>query len=348
MPLRSSRFICLAILSVLACPLSVAQEKDEAELVAPRISNHPAAIVMGRVITHGEIEKVLPSFMEQNPDVHPDLLYWKIRQQLGLRALLVETAKLYMTNLTDEYIVRYFTIIRELDEKVVKENIKELREELLIRQYIQARMGIVDVEGVSPDYANFMKPTPQELKSYYNQKYKTNEPRPTRIRLAQFLFPKASFHDPERLKLAVDQCRKILSDPSARPKNLGNLSGNWEGCTYLTNEIDLGGETSLRKEIMDFVKIAEKGDVSHPIDLESGFVVAFIKERFQESIPTFAECQQELHDDLIFRKENFVRERILLELIERADYWPPDLFVPHAPEEAVAGKNPKSPPEGIK
>jgi hypothetical protein len=241
--------------------------------------------------------------------------------------LLVETAKLYIENLTDDEVLQYFTSISDIPDQQIMEDLKRYREMYLSRLYVEGRMGRSNrLRGVSPDMADFIRVTPQEMKDAY-QHYKSEPLAEPKIEVAQFLFPDSKFAGSEAMREKIfAECREKLKGHPLDREKLEALAGAWPGCLLVVSPHD-----SLQPRTQAFARAAKEGDVSPPIKLASGVVVAFILKRQDEIKVDFETFQEKYMTELRGRKVNWVYQVILEELIQSADYFPADLFRPPEP-----------------
>ncbi|MHC4944718.1 MAG: hypothetical protein ACYTG7_17005 [Planctomycetota bacterium] len=309
------------------CPAQegdVPQPADEQQPMREAL-DRTVAVVMGKAISHSEVVKSGEVLRKQNPKADEAAVYWHARKFLAQRLLLLETAKLYGGDITSEEVIRFYTYTTELEEKELEENIKEFHDQYLITTYLRCRMGLSErLQGVSPDYADFIRVTPQELKSAYRH-YKTTMSMEPIIEVAQFLFPMAAFPNPVELDEAAKQCASQLKGhPADRPK-LEELANQWPGCIFLAKEA-----ASLQESIAAFAARSEVGEVSNPIVLEKGKVVAFVLKRQEPEVLSFTVYQQKFTDQHREQKMQLVQQFIIDELIQQADYYPDDLFVQKA------------------
>lgn len=300
--------------------------------------NRTVAVVMGRAISSGEVEKRMEGMreqvMQQAPNITEANLFWLARREVAHRAVLVETAKLYIEDLRDEEVVMYWTTVAELPDQQVMENLKQFREDYLLRQYLDGRMGLANrLRGVSPDMADFIRVTPQEMKDAY-QHYQTEPLAEPRIEVAQFLFPDSKFEgsDAMREKIFSDCMEKLKGHDLDREK-LEALAAEWPGCLFVVSPHD-----SLQPMTAEFARSAKEGEVSKPIKLATGVVVAFILKRVEETKVDFEQFQERYMRELRYRKVDWVTRYILDELVQQADYFPSDLFRPPESQQPPEGK----------
>jgi hypothetical protein len=98
-------------------------------------------------------------------------------------------------------------------------------------------------------------------------------------------------------------------------------------------------QSSLRPEILDFARQGEDKEVSPPIDLGGAVVVEVLLDRSREEIPPFEDCQDELIREIYNRRYRQVHHLILLDLIQRSNFGPPDLFgMPGSPQSSRQGE----------
>jgi len=300
---------------------------QDQELKPVQLTNKPAAIVLGRVITEHEVNLIVKQLKKSYPDEVEKNLYWHARRIKASQALLAETAKLHGKGITDKEVIQYYSSMDKISETDVKEDLKYFRESYLVDLYKRCRMGISNRLRVNSDYAPYIRVTPEEMISYYNNTILKAPKEPAKIKLAQYLFPYNTFISKDLLKRFTDECRKRLSKSPKSEKELEGLAKLWEGCIYIPLEIDVNSK-SVKPEIMSFARDAKIGDVSQPIDLGLGTAIVFIIDREEIKIPTFDECQKQIYRKIMTAKENYVTERLIMELIEKADYSPYDLFFP--------------------
>jgi hypothetical protein len=272
--------------------------------------------------------------MQQAPNITEANLFWLARREVAHRAVLVETAKLYIEDLRDEEVVMYWTSVAELPDQQVMENLKQFREDYLLRQYLDGRMGLANrLKGVSPDMADFIRVTPQEMKDAY-QHYRSEPLAEPKIEVAQFLFPDSKFEgsDAMREKIFSDCMEKLKGHDLDREK-LEALAAEWPGCLFVVSSHD-----SLQPMTAEFARSAKEGEVSKPIKLATGVVVAFILKRVEETKMEFEQFQDKYMRELRYRKVDWVTRYILDELVQQADYFPSDLFRPPEAEQPPEGK----------
>ena len=238
--------------------------------------------------------------------------------------VLVETAKLYVENLRDEEVVMYWTSVAELPDQQVMENLKQFREDYLLRQYLDGRMGLSNrLKGVSPDMADFIRVTPQEMKDAY-QHYQTEPLAEPQIEVAQYLFPDSRFAGSETMREQIfSECMDKLKGHAPERDKLEALAGDWPGCLFVVS-----GHESLQPEIADFARAAKQGEVSKTIKLQKGVVVAYLLKRVEETKVDFEQFQKKYMRELRYRKVDWVTRYILDELVQQAYYFPADLFRP--------------------
>lgn len=326
MPRRISRSVLLLIMLSGLLPAVGIVSGQEASPKNPALAkDRAAAVVMGQAIPHSEVEAMAARLREQNPDESEANLYWYARRGIAERILLIETAKLYAEDVSEEEVRRYYSYAYEIEEKEMEEDFENFQEQYLIRLYLDCRMGLSErLKGVSPDFADFIRVTPEEIKSAFRQ-YKATVTADPQIKVAQFLFPKAAFSRAGELDSSLQQCLEALKDQPPDQTKLEALAARWPGCLFLVKEA-----ASLQEKIARFAREAKQGDVSEPIELEKGVVIAYLLQR-KETVPlNFDAYQEQYMQTLKMRKMNRVQQFIMDELIQQADYYPEDLFKPNA------------------
>jgi hypothetical protein len=243
-----------------------------------------------------------------------------------VNALLAETAKLYLSHIPDDLIIKYWAKRLKVEEKVIVEDLDTFRDQLFIAEYLNARMGRTTFKGVSPDYADLILVTVTETRNLYNRLYRSDKTPAVIIRLAQFMFPRNAFPEEALMELKVGECIEKLKEDSIPVEDLEALAKTWKGTIFRMTEVPDKGECSLRAELLDFARAGKTGDVSPPIGLENLVVVEKIIDRIKPEIPSFDACQNKLKNRLMQQKELVVQDAIVRELVNRADFWPPDLF----------------------
>lgn len=291
-----------------------------------------AAVIMGQAIPHSEVQKLADALKEKNPDESEANLYWFARRSLAERTLLIETAKIYSADISREEVIRFFKYVYEIEEKDVEDGFEEFRDQYLIRTYLDCRMGLSErLKGVSPDFADFIRVTPGDIKEAYREYKETTSTEP-KIEVAQFLFPKAAFSQPAQLEDVLNQCREALKNHPADQEKLKALAARWPDCIFLVNDA-----SALQDKIEQFALAAETGRFSAPIDLEKGVVVAYVLNREEVKLLDFKAYQAEHMQTLKMRKRNMVQQFIIDSLIQQADYSPKDLFKPASPRQQPSG-----------
>jgi hypothetical protein len=322
--------LLLALFYLWTVPPASAQEakiEQPARTAQPQREalDRTVAVVMGKAISQSEVEKSAERLRQQNPKADDASILWHARKFLAQRLLLLETAKLYGGEITNDEVIRFYTYTTEIEGKELEDNIEEFHNQYLVTTYLRCRMGLSErLKGVSPDFADFIRVTPQELKSAYRQ-YKDNLSKEPIIEVAQFLFPRAAFAGSTELAEAAKQCAAQLKGHAADREKLEELADQWPGCIFLVKEA-----ASLQERIAAFASAGEVGDVSRPIDLEKGKVVAFVLNRQEPEVLNFTDYQQKFTEMHREQKMQLVQQFIIDELIQQADYYPEDLFVQKA------------------
>jgi len=337
--------LCILIISAMAVvffflfphPEASAQVRKGESASQSWLLNSSAANVMGRVITHSEVMKVIPIIKKEYPAANGSDLFWIARMLLGRKALLAETAKLYAQDITDEEIIANCAQRFGKEKKEIKDNLDYFKDEYLIDLYKSGRMGLTNrLKGVSPDFAEYIHVTPKEIRSAFHRLI-TTQPLEKNIRLAQFLFPRASFSNEDGLYETVEKCEENLIGAPKNPDELKALSENLTGCIYRILE---GKEDKWLPEIREFIRKGNPGEAGRPIVLEKAILVIYMIERVEEPLPEFEECQYQLSTQLKNNKIRLTEDMILWELIGKADFTPADLYIPDMPENSGGSKIP--------
>lgn len=307
------------------------------------------ACVRGRIITRLEVEREMERIRKVIPDAPDDALFWKARSLLAENIVLVETAKVYTRELPDEEVKLYYTHYCEprLDLGFVKDHLKELRQEYIVRLYMGTRLGWTDrLEGVTPDMASYQIVTPEDIRSFYRHSLEEFTTR-AETRMAWVLFPNSAFPEPDERLAAAEECRTAMQEPVLRTED---MKDRWIGCLpqkekIITGEDDAGFQEPLR----EFVRNAAEGEISPVIDLGAALVVAKITKKVEAKVKPFAEVQKEVARKIKRSREDDARRFIITDLTRRERiFWPPDLFDPRmkAPAQGVeeGGTAPPPPP----
>jgi len=106
----------LFVFCLVLAPGAFAGEDEPPSSPAADKRSEIAACVMGRIITIYEVENRVVMVKEKFPDEPQDILFHHIRAQIAERILIIETAKKYAMDVTDDDVVRFYTD-REIDEK---------------------------------------------------------------------------------------------------------------------------------------------------------------------------------------------------------------------------------------
>lgn len=311
-------------------PRTRAQDTPPAELRSP--VRKTEAIVLGRVISLKEIEKEYEALRAEFPEEKENLLFWSARRRLGIRALLAETGKRFFPEVTDAQIVQYWAAQLEKEEKTIAAELETFRDDFFISRYLDSRMGLVQSPpGLAPDYADFVRVTPEEVRRAYARTYRPGEKRPAVIRVAQFLFPDSAYAGRDPQNEAVERLRAALADRPGGTETeafLRDRAKRLGGVRFRMVEVPEEGESPLLEPLLRFARTAAPGTVSSPLRAGSQVVVQYVVERKETKIPPFDAVQDKITRDLQRKKRLIAQEAIVRELIMHADYYPSDLFFP--------------------
>ncbi|MFH1998402.1 MAG: peptidylprolyl isomerase [Planctomycetota bacterium] len=285
-------------------------------------SNQTAAVVMGKAIASSEVEKTTELLKKRNPAASDELLFWEARKDMAVRTLIAETARLFAEDVKDDEVIRYHKLVYEDEESDIVDDIDDRRNEYLIELYLEGRLGRSQrLKGVSPDYAEFIRVTPEELRTAFRQyNAMVLEAEPV-VKVAQFLFPPSAQSDGAALMQEVKACREKLKAIEPDETELRTLAESYKGCLFKIQD-----PSSLHKNFQEFAKSGNVGDVSAPFPLGKGAVVYYILAREEIEELTFDQFQDKYMNSLIRNKIIAAKEAIIHSLILEADYYPLDLF----------------------